>query len=157
MNRVTATSVALVMALGLSSLALSCGRTTGVPPEENAVEQMYQLREVPYGSWGPETPPSPFSTPFSPTWGVSFTLEECQPVGVDLYDVEGELAAGLFDSTVCRGGWRLVPTAGWKVVTDSLQQEDTVLVRISDLEEGVYFFRTTIGSKTATHRVLLIR
>ena len=152
MNSVAVMSVIIVMALGLSSLSLSCGRT-GVPSEENVVERMYRLQYMPYGSWGPDFSPSPFS----PTWGMSFTVGECQPVGIDLYNVEGELAARLFDSTVCRGGWRLVPTAGWKVVTDSLQQADTVLVRISDLEQGVYFFRTTVGSKTATHKVLLIR
>lgn len=152
MNRVAVTSVLIVTALGLSSLSLSCGRK-GVPSEEKVFERMYRLREVPFGSWGPESPP----TPFSPTWGMSFTVEECRPVSIDLYNVEGELAARLLDSTVCRGGWRIEPTAGWKVVTDSLQQADTALVRISDLEQGVYFFRTTIGSKTATHKALIVR
>ncbi|MEJ2720862.1 MAG: FlgD immunoglobulin-like domain containing protein, partial [bacterium] len=81
--------------------------------------------------------------PFNPVTAISFTLPERAATNLSIYNIEGTLVTTLVDETL---------DAGFKEVT--WRGRDAHGNRVST---GVYFYRLTVGKKTLTKKMLLLK
>jgi hypothetical protein len=85
-----------------------------------------------------------YPNPFNPTTHIRFTLDEPAPVELSVYDVRGRLV-----NTLTRGGMLLAGTreARW----DGLDAAGYPVAG------GVYLYRLTVGGRSVTRKMVLVR
>ncbi len=140
------TAVAALTLILLLGLITACNKKGG-SEEKRPPTPSYEITKADYGTFGELT------TPYSPRFNTSFTVDDCQNVRVDLYNTEGDVVAHILDSTFCRGGWRVVPKIMWKIERDEEKGiADTVLIPLNDLESGIYYFSITTSAGEKKHK-----
>jgi hypothetical protein len=84
-----------------------------------------------------------YPNPFNPTTTIRFDLPESAPVSLVIFNVKGQVVRTLLNTELSKGTHSII----WNGLDDSGRS----------VSSGVYFYKLNNGTKTLTHRMMLMK